>query len=284
MRLPLRFFVVALLLAIAAPACSSDSAGFPDDAFAVPANRDIGLGEERLLVGVRLLDGTDVGDPAIQVALEVAPDTDPDAVQRVQADFSWIVPDGIGLYRGRFTFDRPGLWTVTVVPESGDPIPSSPFTVKEASTAPSVGQPAPSTPTPTLNDAEFADLTTDPNPDPRFYELSLVEALGNGRPTVLVFATPAFCQTAACGPLLDNVKAVAPGYLDVNFIHVEVYTDLQDPDFEPDAEHLADSVVQWNLPSEPWGFVIDAEGVITARFEGTLDPVELIPYLGPPSE
>ena len=139
-------------------------------------------------------------------------------------------------------------------------------------------------PTPTLANASFADLTTDPDPDARFYELSLVEALGNGRSTVLVFATPAFCQTAACGPLLTNVKAVAPGYPDVNFIHAEVYTNLQDPDFEPDAEHLAESVVQWNLPSEPWGFVIDPDGVIAARFEGTLDPVELIPYLGPPSE
>jgi hypothetical protein len=284
MRHVVRHIGLVVALGLLGAACGSTSAGFSGEAFAVPANRDIAVGEERLLVGVRHLDGTDLGTPDIPVTIEVAPADEPEAVQQAPADFSWIVPDAIGLYRARFTFDRPGTWTVRVIPESGDPIPTTPFTVREQNAAPAVGALAPATATPTLADGPFAAITTDPDPDTRFYELSLDEALRNGRPTVLVFATPAFCQTAACGPLLTNVKDVAPGYPEVNFIHVEVYTNLQDPDFEPDAAHLAESVVQWNLPSEPWGFVIDPDGVIQARFEGTLDPVELIPYLGPPSE
>ena len=31
----------------------------------------------------------------------------------------------------------------------------------------------------------------------------------------------------------------------------------------------------WYLQSEPWVFVIDADGIITARFEGPASPEEL---------
>ena len=65
-----------------------------------------------------------------------------------------------------------------------------------------------------------------------------------------------------------------------------VYTDFQNPEFDPsNPAFLAPSVGPdwWDLPSEPWAFVIDPEGTIVARFEGTLDAAELIPHLGPPS-
>jgi hypothetical protein len=237
-------------------------------------------------VGVRQLDGTDLADPDVPVVIEVAPQDEPSATQQVEAGFSWIVPDAIGLYRAEVDFDRPGIWTATVIPDGDDPLDRTPFMVLEETVAPAVGALAPAAPTPTLDDAPLEELTTDPEPDVRFYELSLEEALANGKPTVLVFATPAFCQTAACGPLLDNVKAAAPGYPNVNFLHVEVYTGLQDPDFQPDVAHLAPAVGPdwWNLPSEPWGFVIDPDGIVVARFEGTLDATELVPYIGSPTE
>ena len=40
-------------------------------------------------------------------------------------------------------------------------------------------------------------------------------------PFVLVFATPAFCQTAICGPMLDGVKVLAADYPTFTFINVE---------------------------------------------------------------
>ena len=158
-----------------------------------------------------------------------------------------MVEDVVGLYRGEFEFLRAGAWAVSVIPEDG-----------------------------------FADLTTDRNPDPRFYELSLDEAIRSGRRTVLVFSTPAFCHTLACGPMLEVAKQVAPAYQEVNFVHVEVFTDLQADDFAPDAAHLAPAVGpdHWNLPSEPWVFVIDDRGVVEARFEGVVAPEELVDVLG----
>ena len=38
---------------------------------------------------------------------------------------------------------------------------------------------------------------------------------------------------------------------------------------------FAEPVEAWNLPSEPWTFVIDRTSVIVARLEGTLTAGEL---------
>lgn len=135
---------------------------------------------------------------------------------------------------------------------------------------------------PTLRDYPIDELTTDQNPDLRFYQTSLDEAVRAGNKTVLVFSTPAFCQTTACGPVLDNAKRVSEVFPNVDFIHVEVYTGLTDPDFVPDAAHLAPAVhaEAWNLQSEPWVFVIDEAGIVTARFEGVMSTDGLTAALG----
>lgn len=272
---------------IGAAACggsdSSDSSEtFPEGAFAVRANSDLGTGRDRLIVGVVLADGTRLGSPEEGVTLEVSPIDDPEATQRVQGLFTSIVEGGSGLYRGTFDFDRPGTWLVTVIPDRGDPLEPVPFPVLEAPSAPALGDAVPVLATPTLDDLPIDRLTTDDEPDERFYRLSLDEALASGKRTVLVFSTPAFCQTSACGPLLDNVKAVAPGFPDVNFIHVEVFTGFWEDGFVPDASHLAPSAGQegFALPSEPWVFVIDETGIVLARFEGVMAGEELGPFLG----
>jgi hypothetical protein len=231
MRIP-RAIGVLIALAILTAACggSAEPSTFPEGAFAIRASSDIGLGNERLLLGVGDAAGTRLGSPDDAVTIAVHPEDDPDAVQTAEGLWTWIVEGAIGLYRATF---------------------------------------------------DFEELTTDPSPDPAFYEVSLADALAAGDPTVLVFSTPAYCQTAACGPLLDHVKEIAPDHPGVTFIHVEVYTGLTDPDFAPDAQHLAPAVgPEWyNLPSEPWVFVIDENGVITGRFEGVMDPAELVAIL-----
>lgn len=103
------------------------------------------------------------------------------------------------------------------------------------------------------------------------------EAFTSGDKTVVVFAMPAFCVSATCGPVLEVVNSVKPEYPDVNFTHVEVYTDLSAPDFAPTPDHLAPAVGPdyWRLPSEPWVFVVDGAGRIAVRFEGSLTPDDL---------
>ena len=250
---------------------------FPVDSFAILANADIGVGPSRILFGIGDPTGRRLGSPEDEVSIAVAHIDRLDDVQTVPGVFTWIVEGAFGLYRAEFDFDIPGAWVAFVMPEAGDPLPPVGFNVLADTFAPAVGEPAPAPKTPTLADLPFEEITTDGDPDPRFYELSLDEAIGNGRKTVVVFATPAFCVSAACGPLLDITKGLAPLYPGVDFVHVEVYTNLTDPDFAPIPANLAPSVLSdwWNLPSEPWVFVVDEAGIVQARFEGVMATDEL---------
>jgi hypothetical protein len=277
-----RILAGAAVLAVVLAGCGGEEPTFPDGSFIVIANRDIGTGPNRVLLDVAQADGGRLGSPEHQIEVEISPIDHAGAVQRVPGVFTWMVEGAAGLYRADFDFDAPGSWAVTVHPESGDPLPWFPITVLAETFAPNVGELAPVAPTPTLDELAIEELTTDPDPDPRFYELSLEEAIASGRKTVLVFSTPAYCQTAACGPLLIITKELASDHPDVNFIHVEVYTGLADPDFAPDPAHLAPAVgaEYWNLQSEPWVFVIDETGTVSARFEGVMGHDELTAQLG----
>lgn len=290
-RRPLRAAVIAMALITVLPACgASDSATtvgssateggdgtFPADSFAIVANADIAVGRSRVLLGVLAEGGRRLGSPADEVTISIRPVDNPESIQTEKGIFTWIVEGVLGLYRAEFDLDSPGIWEAVVIPVAGDPLPPAGFQVLADPAAPAVGEPAPAPQTPTLGDSFLDEITTDVDPDPRFYELSLHEAIGNGRKTVVVFSTPAFCQTAACGPLLDITKKVAPKYPDVDFVHIEVYTNLTNPDFAPTPENLAPSVLSpwWNLPSEPWVFVVDETGIIQARFEGVIAADEL---------
>ena len=96
------------------------------------------------------------------------------------------------------------------------------------------------------------------------HEVGLAQALTEGRPVVLEFATPAYCQTAVCGPsveVLDDVRT-SHDWGDVAFIHVEISRDA--------GQTLAKPVERWGLPSEPWLFTIAADGTIEDRMDGPL--------------
>jgi len=55
----------------------------------------------------------------------------------------------------------------------------------------------------------------------------------------------------------------------VRFIHVEIYKD-NDP-----ANGFNRWVKEWHLPTEPFTFVVDRNGVIRARLEGAFSVSEL---------
>lgn len=234
----------------------------------------LGMGEQRVVIAHRADDGSDLSSPDAVVRLDLTSPSGETSTHEVQ--FIWMLEGVRGLYVANVDFGEAGIWNAVLVPEDGPPTIDSPFGVEVDSLVPDVGEPAVAIATPTVDDAmeeDLSDITTDPNPDPRLYAISLDEVPGTGRPTVLVFATPAFCQTATCGPMLAQVKALSDevGYDAVNWIHVEVYTNLD----QPEALELVPAVLEWNLPSEPWTFVIDATGLVAARFEGAMGDAEL---------
>jgi hypothetical protein len=134
---------------------------------------------------------------------------------------------------------------------------------------PDVGQRAPRVHTPTPADVggDLAKIDTRIPPDDMHEDLAKV--LGR-KPVVLVFATPQFCQSRICGPVVDEEEQVKQRYGNrVSFIHMEIYNDD-----EPN-KGVRPQVLAYHLPSEPWTFVIDRHGVIRARFEGALSVREM---------
>lgn len=261
-------------LALAGCGTGDHASAISDEAFPIVANADLAVGKQRLLIGLVGPDASSYAAPDLPVYIDLFP---PEADQpdiSTLGSFVWTTAEVRGLYRAHVEFDRSGIWEVALRSEDGTTTDRIPFNVADDGLTPAVGEPAPAVATPTGDDvADLAEISTDPEPDPSFYQLSLDEALGSGRPTVVVFATPAFCETATCGPMLDTVKEVSKDFPDMNFVHVEVYKNL-DATSREDLE-LVDAVTEWNLPSEPWTFLIDGDGNVAARFEGTVDSEEL---------
>ncbi len=118
-------------------------------------------------------------------------------------------------------------------------------------------------------------LTSANDPDPDLYRLTVAEAIDSGKPTVVGFLTPGFCQTKWCAPVLSTVESVRAEVGDAaNFIHIEVYDDFQ-------ALTVVPEMAEWGLETEPWVFVLDGDGRVVAKFSGPVSPRELRAALDP---
>ena len=135
---------------------------------------------------------------------------------------------------------------------------------------PSEGDKAPKIDTPTVDDVggDLAKLDTR-QPPGTMHEENFADVVGK-KPVVLLFATPALCQSRVCGPVVDITEEVkAETEEDVAFIHMEIFKDNQfDKGPRPQVE-------AFNLPTEPWLFVVDEDGVISTAIEGAFSANEL---------
>jgi hypothetical protein len=292
-----RLFASIAVVVLTLSACGGDDGGgpsaepdgsersSPQEAFEQPftdvkaypvfVSSEVTVGANRFLVG--LLDGQNdapIASPEIDMTIDFY-DLERSAEEPVttkSTDFLWTVRPRTGLYVTDVTFDSPGRWGAEVTvdgPNLRETVKAS-FEVRRDSTTPDIGERAPASDTPTSSDVrDLAKISTDRNPNPRFYEISIAEAVRSGEPSVITFATPKFCQSATCGPTLGIVKRVATDFRGINFVHVEPY------ELPVTAERkVVPSAKEWGLPTEPWVFVID-EGKVTAKFEGTVSPGEL---------
>jgi hypothetical protein len=170
---------------------------------------------------------------------------------------------------------EPGTYWLLAEPDGAEqPIQGlGNLVVAEEFSAPVVGEQAPASESPTLasTGGDFEALTTSEEPVRALYEQSVAELLAAGKPFVVAFATPAFCESRACGPTVEVVDAVRQrvGGSALGWHHVEIYAD-NDPN-----KGVNRWVEEWNLPSEPWVFVVGADGKVAARFEGHVSVEEL---------
>lgn len=144
--------------------------------------------------------------------------------------------------------------------------------VGEQHKIPAEGDRAPSIHTPTLDDvSDVSDIDTRVPPS-TMHEADLADVLGK-KPVVLLFATPALCQSRVCGPVVDVTEQVKAEFgEDVDFIHMEIFEDNQ---FDPKNPKLRPQVKAYGLPTEPWLFVIDENGEVATRIEGAFSVTEL---------
>jgi peroxiredoxin len=121
-----------------------------------------------------------------------------------------------------------------------------------------VGSPAPRLQTKTLADVggDLTRITTYRQPDARMYRYSLDQALAQGKPIFLEFATPGHCSI--CDRQLQEARAMLERYQgQVIFLHMDQYEN-------PEAFKA------YQVVGDPWTFVIDSKGVVRYQMPGPM--------------
>ena len=255
----------------------------PTNLVIAPAAQAFVLGENRYPFGLftkgnELVDDADValyfakGEkapvtgplPAQVTSLEVKPayraaGEDPDQAKNV-----YVVP--------KVDFDKKGPWVAIAMIKGKGGLEASrvPSPVVEGSPEiPEVGEKATLIHTPTAADVggDLAKIDTRIPPD-QMHQVDFADVLGK-KPIVLVFATPALCQSRVCGPVVDVAQQVADEYKGkADFIHMEIWENNEIGTPRP-------QVRAYHLETEPWTFLIDRKGIIRDRIEGAFGVSEL---------
>lgn len=122
-------------------------------------------------------------------------------------------------------------------------------------------------------DGNLGDITSDPDPNPAFYEKTVAEALAEEKPIVLIFSTPGLCQSKICAPVMRSIEPLWEDYQEqINFIHVEVHDNFETLTWVKE-------MFEWQLQTEPWVYVIGSNGMIVTRLDGPVARSELEPVL-----
>jgi hypothetical protein len=165
-----------------------------------------------------------------------------------------------GFYLAEVELPEPGTWLGVAMVDVASQRAAGQGTLKVSQRVPAqVGTRATSGRSPVATTPSALARICTREPVCPMHEISLDDALASGRPTVVSFATPLFCGSRMCGPVVDE-QLTAFGRLGrrANFIHVEIYP-------QRDTKRPAPLYRAWRLASEPWVFVIDRAGVIRAR-------------------
>lgn len=175
------------------------------------------------------------------------------------------------IYVAHVHIPGPGRYWLAAQPAGAKIQAAGVLDVAAHSRSPAIGAEAPRSATPTLATAPAARITTSRPPDLQLLRHSIAGSLAAHKPFVVTFATPKFCTSRTCGPVVDVVQAVRRRFAGrgVRFIHVEVFRD-NDPSLGYNRW-----MRQWGLLSEPWVFLVGRDGRVKAKFEGSVSAAEL---------
>ena len=202
-----------------------------------------------------------------------------------------IVAGANGVYEAEdVTFDPAGVWRVTVSIEIEGVRRelTTDFAVTQGSQIPAPGMPAPRTRTLTLDSKGVRPGAIDSMadgggqiPDPELHEWSIADAIEGGRPALVLFGTPAYCTSRFCGPEVTELQRLAADHADrAVYIHVEIWKEYDPPDVQVVNRGAAEWLLR-ELPdgtpqmTEPWLFLIDADGIVADRWGPLFDAAEV---------
>ena len=225
------------------------------------------------------------GDPVEASFLPVfgTPERAPDGGGPIRT----LPSEGRGVYAAYdLSFDRPGFYEVEAtaeIEEVGTMRGTGAFEVRAEPRYPAPGDEAIASRNPTLGSGhrpEAVDSRAQGGqaiPDPELHGTTIARALREGIPALVIFSTPVFCVSQFCGPVTDMVQGFAERYGDrAAFIHVEVWNDH-------DANAVNEAAADWLLReggiSEPWLFLIGADGTIVQRWDNLFTEEEIVPLL-----
>ena len=207
-----------------------------------------------------------------------------------------VRPPGVAdvSYVATLNIPSPGDWRlrVSAAPAGTTLAGSTDLAVLDPGTTPALGAPAPTTPTPTLDPSgdNLMAVTTDPIADLQLYQAATADLLAAHTPFVLVLDSYRFRVTAACGRALQLVKYLLYRWPSVGFVHDEPFAysivtntpvlvgTLDDPTLTPAAAAWGIGGAPWGARSMPWIFIVDAHGIVRAKYQGVIgsDEVDVI--------
>lgn len=205
-----------------------------------------------------------------------------------------LLTGGRGVYEAEgVVFDASGLWRVTVDAEIDGVARelTTDLAVTERSPIPAPGDPALRTENLTVDSKGASESSIDSMatggegiPDPELHEWTIAEAMDQGRPALVLFGTPAFCQSQFCGPEVEELARLAAAYPDrAVYIHIEIWKDYEGQIVNRAA---ADWLLREGDMTEPWLFLIGADGIVVDRWGSLFDATEVAAVLEalPPME
>lgn len=250
------------------------------DLRAVLGSTDLAKGQNRLVFALMDHRGAPIGASSALVNLSYVNGGKVEHYEDIEAPFRTWPTKNMGVFAIQINFPVAGKWIAEIAPQDGNAagqLARLSLNIKELSVTPAIGAHAPRSKQRTLDNVKvIEELTTDPEPDPKLYDMTIAQALDAGLPFLVTFSTPAFCSSAICGPQLDVVKGLNNAYEGrINAIHIEVFENPLEVRGNPRRGRINPAMKEWALPTEPWTFIIDSEGKISAKFEAFTSYEEL---------
>jgi hypothetical protein len=228
-----------IVMAVLAVGCST---GPSFSASVISTANTVGTGEQRVLIELR----DDEGRP---LAVDVVPEAtlrneDGSPLGIYPGELVWLVPDDVPAYVFVMDIPEPETYQVTVDGGELGETPPAGFVAVADPVQVEAGEPAPS-----------------------------VDGEPVSGPALVVFASPDWCPSSSCQPMIEQVEAAVAGSAELSWAQVEVFANPE-VDSEDELE-LAPVIDEWGIPSQPWLYVVDGDGVVVSLFEGAVSDGEL---------